>query len=70
MNFLQTTCLGMISNIVNGEADMITTSVTICCGRTNAIDPLWPLSETTTGLAIKGKMRKTKTQKSRKAAPF
>ena len=44
----------MISNLVNGEADMISTSLSLCCGRPNAVDYLWTLSETTTGLAIKG----------------
>ena len=45
---------GMISNLVNGEADLITTSVTQCCGRWVVIDYLWPLSTNTAGLAIKG----------------
>ena len=44
----------MISNLVNGEADMLTTALTLCCGRPNALDFFWTLSKTTTGLAIKG----------------
>ena len=47
---------GMISNLVNGEADVMTTSLTLCCGRTNAVDYLWSLSFSTAGLLIKGKV--------------
>ena len=46
---------GMISNLVNGEADLITTSLTLCCNREKAVDFLWTLSTSTSGLAIKGK---------------
>ena len=46
---------GMISNLGNGEADLITTSLTLCCNRENAVDYLWTLSTSTSGLAIKGK---------------
>ena len=46
----------MISNLVNGEADVMTTSLTLCCGRTNAVDYLWSLSFSTAGLLIKGKV--------------
>ena len=45
---------GMISNLVNGEADLITTSMTLCCSRENAVDYLWTLSTSTSGMAIKG----------------
>ena len=44
---------GMISNLVNGEADLIT-SMTLCCSRENAVDYLWTLSTSTSGMAIKG----------------
>ena len=45
---------GMISNLVNGEADLITTAMTLCCNRENAVDYLWTLSTSTSGMAIKG----------------
>ena len=44
---------GMISNLVNGEADLIT-SMTLCCSRENAVDYLWTLSTSRSGMAIKG----------------
>ena len=44
---------GMISNLKNGEADIITGDLTICCKRTEAVDFLWPLATKSYGLAIK-----------------
>ena len=44
---------GMISNLVNGEADMITASLTSCCGRIEVLDHLWTLSQATLGFMIK-----------------
>ena len=44
---------GMISNFQNGEADMITTTINICCKRTQAVDFLWPMSTLNLGFAIK-----------------
>ena len=44
---------GMISNLKNGEADMITTTLDICCKRTQAVDFLWPISTLNLGFAIK-----------------
>ena len=46
---------GMISSLVNGEADMITTPFQICCGRSAVVDQLWTLSEESTGFGIKRK---------------
>ena len=48
---------GMVSNLVNGEADLISTAFVICCGRTNAVDFIWTLSEGTSGFVIKSKIR-------------
>ena len=47
----------MISNLVNGEADMMSTALTLCCGRTSVLDYFWKLSSGTIGLAIKGKKK-------------
>ena len=44
---------GMISNLKNGEADMITATINICCKRTQAVDFLWPMSTLDLGFAIK-----------------
>ena len=44
---------GMISNLKNGEADMITATLNICCKRTQAVDFLWPMSTLNLGFAIK-----------------
>ena len=51
-NYLSKTAT--FSNLVNGEADLITTSMTLCCSRENAVDYLWTLSTSTSGMAIKG----------------
>ena len=45
---------GMISNLRNGEADIITTDLTICCRRTETVDFLWALAEGREAFAIKG----------------
>ena len=52
---------GMISNLKNGEADMMTGPLTICCKRTEAVDFLWPLASTSYGFAIKSNNFKLKT---------
>ena len=44
---------GMILNLKNGEADMITATINICCKRTQAVDFLWPMSTLNLGFAIK-----------------
>ena len=44
----------MISNMVNGEADL-SIYLTICCGRHNAVDYSWTLSEAASGFGIKSK---------------
>ena len=44
---------GMISNLKNGEADIITAVFSICCKRTEALDFLWPLATRNYGFAIK-----------------
>ena len=52
---------GMISNLKNGEADIITGTLTICCRRTEAVDFLWPLGSVSFGFAIKSNYFKFKT---------
>lgn len=47
----------MVSNLVNGDADMITANLDICCQRTNVIDYAWTLSATSLGFGIKSKHR-------------
>ena len=44
---------GMISNLKNGEADIIPASMQICGRRTEAVDFLWPLASVSYGFAIK-----------------
>ena len=45
---------GMVYNLVKREADILVAALDVCCGRTEAIDYLWPLKDTRTGFAIKG----------------
>ena len=45
---------GMISNIINGEADLAIATLTICCGRTEVVDYLWTLAQPRPAFAIKG----------------
>ena len=45
---------GMVSNLINGEAELISTSLTLWGPRTNVIDFLSPISETTLAFVIKG----------------
>ena len=52
---------GMISNLKNGEADIITGSLTICCMRTEVVDFLWPLATISFGFAIKSSYFRLKT---------
>ena len=40
-------------HLVNGEADLISAALVICCGRTDAVDFIWTLSEGTSGFVIK-----------------
>ena len=44
---------GFISNLKNGDADIITGTLTICCRRTEVVDFLWPLATISFGFAIK-----------------
>ena len=44
---------GMISNLVNSEADLITASLTACCNRNEVVDFLWVLGTQSLGLVIK-----------------
>ena len=44
---------GLVSNLVKGEADMITASLNECCMRRKAVDFIWPLSSRSLGFAIK-----------------
>ena len=46
---------GMISNLVNGDADLITAPLTKCCRRTEAVDFLWSFSTQSLGFVIKRK---------------
>ena len=48
---------GMVSNLVNGEADLISVAFVMCCGRTDAVDFIWTLSEGTSGFVIKSKVQ-------------
>jgi hypothetical protein len=43
----------MIANLKNGEADMITATLTVCCKRTQVVDFLWPMATQNLGFAIK-----------------
>ena len=52
---------GMISNLKNGEADIITGSLTICCMRTEVADFLRPLATISFGFAIKSSYIRLKT---------
>ena len=45
---------GMISNLINKEADLISQTITQCCGRSEYIDFLWTLTEGSSGFIIKG----------------
>ena len=47
---------GMISNLVNGDADFITAPLTKCCKRTDAVDFLWSFSTQSLGFVIKRKL--------------
>ena len=44
---------GMISNLVNQEADFLPVSLAQCCKRSKVIDYLWTLTEVRRGFAIK-----------------
>ena len=46
---------GMISNLVNNEADLSTASLTACCNRNEVVDFLWVLATQSLGLVIKRK---------------
>ena len=52
---------GMISNLKNGEADIMTGAMSICCKRTEAVDFFWPLASINYGFAIKSSYLKLKT---------
>ena len=48
---------GMVSNLVNGEADLISVALSLApAGRTDAMDFIWTLSEGTSGFVIKSKI--------------
>ena len=47
---------GMISNLINGEADFTTATLDACCRRTEVMDFLWALSQFSYGFAIKSKL--------------
>ena len=46
---------GMISNLINDEADFMPVSLGLCCRRTEVVDYLWTITEVTNGFAIKSK---------------
>ena len=49
---------GMVSNLVNGEADLISVALSLApAGRTDAMDFIWTLSEGTSGFVIKSKIQ-------------
>ena len=45
---------GLISNVINGEADVGIASLTLCCRRTEVVDFLWTLNQPREAFAIKG----------------
>ena len=45
---------GMISNLINGEADFSSAAFTLCCRRTEAVDYLWTIGHSFEVFAIKG----------------
>ena len=48
---------GMVSNLVNGEADLISVALSLApAGRTDAMDYIWTLSDGTLGFVIKSKI--------------
>ena len=44
---------GMISNLIDGDADLIAASIDQCCMRTMAVDFLWAFTKDRKGFAIK-----------------
>ena len=46
---------GMISNVVNGEADIITAALTKCCKRNKVLDFFGSFSKESLGFVIKRK---------------
>ena len=51
---------GMISNLINGEADFLPASLAICCKRTEVVEYMWILSQVSRGFAIKSMYIKIK----------
>ena len=51
----------MVSNLVDGEADLITANLAICCQRSKVIDYMWTLSAATSGFGIKSNIFEKKT---------
>ena len=47
---------GMISNLINGDADILVGSVTVCCRRHEVVDFFWMLAFSQYGFFIKSKM--------------
>ena len=44
---------GMISNLLNGDADFTSIGLVVCCQRTDAVDFTWALSHASAGFVIK-----------------
>ena len=45
---------GLISNLINGEADVGIAALTLCCRRPEVVDFLWTLTHAQESFAIKG----------------
>ena len=45
---------GLISNLINGDVDIGTGALTLCCRRTEAVDFLWTISQAQEAFTIKG----------------
>ena len=50
---------GMITNLINGEADFAISPFSICCRRPEVVDFLWTLSRSYEVFVIKGKIKKS-----------
>ena len=44
----------MLSNLIDGEADIAVADITLCCRRTEVVDYLWTISQPRETFVIKG----------------
>ena len=47
---------GMVENLLNGEADMISTSFTFTSSRSEVVEYMLPISQETLGFAVKSEL--------------